>query len=193
MLARLNPRPARLTIHARVTTWILRQLIAIEIPQLITLVITVPVSIPLAMTLLNMLPSSIQTVAMRLPSISLDYRRTLHPDQDEDHSQLIPRPLTHHALENLKITGYFDGVEDQMLLPFLETCSNNLTRLECPQASPFFKKAVNRVQVNLGLFLEHPHLLEWVQVKGSSRPRHHPKKWKRRTPRLPRLLNSIVV
>ncbi|KAF9387483.1 hypothetical protein CPB97_002516 [Podila verticillata] len=105
---------------------------------------------------------------MRLPSVPLDYRRTLHLDQDEVHGQLFPGPLTHHALENLKIDGYFYGVEDQLLLPFLENCSNNLTRLECSQASPFFNKAVSQVLTNLGLFLEHLDLLEWVQVKGLS-------------------------
>ncbi|KAF9297913.1 hypothetical protein BGZ74_009603, partial [Mortierella antarctica] len=164
-LIQWNPRLTSLSVHCRIFSPSLLLMAISEISGLQSLYIGTTITIIVARLLLNSLPSSIQSVTMYLLDINLAETlveaEEIEQEQEQgDESQqkvgiseeMLSKP--HQALETLKIYGPFNSLEHFLFLPFLETCSRKLARLECPEARYFFDQEVNAALAKLGYFLE---------------------------------------
>lgn len=161
-----NPRLTSLSVHCRIFSPSLLLMAISEISGLQSLYIGTTIPIIVARLLLNSLPSSIQSVTMYLLDINLaeilaEAEEIEQGQEQGDESQqkvgiseeMLSKP--HQALETLKkIYGPFNSLEHFLFLPFLETCSRKLARLECPEARYFFDQEVNAALAKLGYFLE---------------------------------------
>jgi len=126
------------------------------------------VHIYVARDLLNALPSTIQSITMHLFELDieeiLEQAEEMEQEMEEQEQQAIQQNKNsssdekpskpHEALETLQIRGSFIGLEHFLFLPFLETCSDKLTRFECPEARHFFDPDVSAALAKLGHFLD---------------------------------------
>ncbi|KAK3846478.1 MAG: hypothetical protein J3R72DRAFT_520261 [Linnemannia gamsii] len=127
-IVRLNPGLRRLKIGVEMEPKALFSLVTEHVPNLFELDIETPWRGDVK-ALLDNLPERLRTLQLRNVTHQIqwtptaDNASTIHSSAI---SETMKRPLQHHALESLHIGGNIGGQEEQVLVSFLEGCSQNL-------------------------------------------------------------------
>ncbi|KAK3846485.1 MAG: hypothetical protein J3R72DRAFT_241654 [Linnemannia gamsii] len=153
-IVRQNPGLRRLKIDIVMEPKVLFRLVTEHVPNLQELDIESPWRGDVK-ALLDNLPEGLRTV--RLIHVYHQVPRegitpTIDPSAP---SATMKRPLQHHSLEKFHIDGNLDGHEEQVLVPFLESCSQNLKsisglKLAFPLLS-FQNARISNVLSNMGV------------------------------------------
>lgn len=138
-----NPNLTSIQVDSGITSHALLRLTKAA-QNLKDLDIGVQMSILHAKRLLGSLPTTIRSVTITLPDWNSISGQSHVPSE-----QL----LQHRDLETLRINGDFYGREAYLLLPFLDTCSQTLKCIQCPQAHLFSNKDLNAALAKLGQYM----------------------------------------
>ncbi|KAF9214601.1 hypothetical protein BGZ59_003375 [Podila verticillata] len=141
-LTRMNPKLTTIQVDSGITSHALLRLTKTA-QNLRDLNIGARMSISHAKRLLESLPTTIRNVTITLPDCN---------SISESH---VPcgQLLQHHDLETLRINGNFYGQEAYLLLPFLDTCCQTLTCVQCPQAQLFSNNDLSAALAKLSQYL----------------------------------------
>ncbi|KAG0279724.1 hypothetical protein BGZ95_000387 [Linnemannia exigua] len=120
-IVRQNPGLRRLKIGVEMEPEVLLSLVTEHVPNLQELDIETPWRGDVK-ALLDNLPDSLRTVRLKDVNHEIPWKGYVSSTS----SATKRRPLQHHALESLHIGGNLAGQEEQVLVPFLEGCNQNL-------------------------------------------------------------------
>lgn len=150
-----------LVIDVPISSKLLLQLVTEDMPHLQHLDVRSPGSELDLKTMLENLPESIRTVSVitqriRLPSDNDSNNNSNKSTGVAQSSTNRQQPIIkrHGALESLRLSTDLKGMEELILLPFIESCSNNLKELGGDvQLGCFGNKSLARALAKLGIFL----------------------------------------
>ncbi|KAK3838985.1 MAG: hypothetical protein J3R72DRAFT_179243 [Linnemannia gamsii] len=83
--------------------------------------------------LIDNLPECLRTVRLKDGTHQAPWEGITPIIDSSASSATMRRPLQHHALESLHIDGNLEGHKEQILVPFLEGCSQNLKSIIGPK------------------------------------------------------------
>ncbi|KAF9371394.1 hypothetical protein CPC16_003090 [Podila verticillata] len=150
-LVRQNPRIRRLKIDSRLDPSILMSIVTKYLPTLQDLDFSSPWRGD-AKALLKNLPEGIRTV--RLGSVVHEAQSKAQKKTSAESGVSSMMACHHHALESLHIDGNLYGHEENVLLPFLASCSRNLKSVSGTGLCIFVNAKITSALSDLGILSE---------------------------------------
>ncbi|KAK3846488.1 MAG: hypothetical protein J3R72DRAFT_471622 [Linnemannia gamsii] len=155
---RQNSGLRRLKIDIKMESTLLFSLITEHVPNLQELDIETPWRGDVK-ALLDNLPEGLRTVRLNDVGHRIPWEGIIPKIDSSASSAMTKRPLQHHALESFHIDGYLAGQEEQILVPFLEGCSQNLKSISGPKLAflllSFQNAKISQVLSNMGMVWTH--------------------------------------